>query len=295
MIERWTGPFLFGALPPGAIRHGARRLAATLIVLAALVAPMLPAAAQQSEGMDAGAAEDVAAGATIVRGDYDEGGAHVDWEAAVRDGQPIRFVEWRSYGADGHANVILSFYNGKLMHYAEQSQRRLDNASRGLVQRRLEMSFRDGTYSHGSKTVDGRTGEPDEADIRAAQAAAAEALRRVAVTKPAWQDSGRTQGGSNFSILSLPPPPGPSEESRRLAGEGEQIVFRCQDDSLFAILGAKADALVVAPPGADPVVLARQPQGARYDYLGNGWAAQRMGDELRLEQATGRAIRCSHE
>ncbi|HEX6957048.1 MAG TPA: hypothetical protein VF194_03610 [Ferrovibrio sp.] len=281
MIERWASPFR-------------NSVAATVLMAGLGLASPVFAQIQFGPTSDPGAGEDVEAGATIVRGHYEGDGAQTDWEAAIRDGQPERVVEWRSYGADGQANVIFNFYQGKLMHYAIDSQRRRAGAgqSDGLVSTEIELFFDQGRYSRGHKTVDGRAAQPNDEDVRTAQIQADAALQRVTVAKPAWQQT--QKGTTNFSMVTVPDTQGPSPETRRLAGEGEQIVFRCQDDSLFAILGAKADVLVVAPPGQDPAVLARQPRGSRYDYLGNGWAAERRGDDLRLEQVTGRAYLCHH-
>lgn len=289
MLDLWTRPFRRNSILP------------LLLVTFGLGLP----AAAPAQGLNVrdssitaepaaeGAAEDVTAGATIVRGRYNSAGSETEWEAAIRNGQPERIVEWRSYAEGGNANMIFSYYNGALMHYAEKSQRR--NAGAGpaasLVNVELELSFQQGRYSHGSKIVDNKVMEPNDTDIRTATEQAAAAMQRVSATRSAWGER-RQSGDTGFSMLQIPSSEPPAE-TRRLAGEGTQVVFRCQDDSLFAILGS-ADTLVVAPPGREPIVLSRQPRGARYDYLGNGWAASRRGDELRLEEASGRAFQCRH-
>jgi hypothetical protein len=281
MLDLWTKPM--------------RRFAGLSLILACA---WQATAAAQTEGLNVrdrssappaetlmeSPVEDITQGATIVRGRYAEAGSETEWEAAVRNGQPERIVEWRSFNEGGTANTIFNFYNGALMHYAERSQRR--NAAAGpageLVNVELDLSFQQGRYSHGSKVINGRVMEPSDTDIRIATEHAQAAMQRVSVTRSAWSE----RQGSAFSLVQIPEPSGPSADTRRLAGDGDQIVFRCQEESLFAILGS-ADTLVVAPPGKDPVVLARQPRGSRYDYLGNGWGAARRGDEL-----SGRAIFC---
>lgn len=266
-----------------------RNCAASLLICGMLVAPAI-AQAQASNGDTdiTGATEDVVAGATIVRGQYATGDKRAEWEAAIRDGQAERIVEWRNYGDLGSGNVVFSFHNGQLMHYAEQSERR--TAQGGFRRIELNLSFEDGRHSGGRKAIDGQPAPVEQQDIQTARAQADAAVKRVAVTRPAWQETGRSQTG--FSVMQVPAAPGPSPESRRLAGDGEQIVFRCANN-LFAILGSSADSLVVAPPGRDPVVLPRQARGGIYDYLGSGWAAQRRGDALQLQDTSGRAVLCT--
>ncbi len=266
-----------------------RDCAALLLVCGMLGLP--PAAQAQAMIADPetdGATEDVVAGATIVRGRYTAGENRAEWEAAVRDGKAERIVEWRDYGDLGSGNIVFSFHDGQLMHYAEQSERR--TAQGGFRRVELNLSFEDGRNSGGRKSIDGQPVPIDQQDIQTARAHADAAVKRVAVTRPAWQESGQTQTG--FSVMQVPTAPAPSAETRRLAGEGEQMVFRCADN-LFAILGSKGDSLVVAPAGRDPVVLPRQGRGGLYDYLGSGWAAQRRGDALQLQDTSGRAILCT--
>jgi hypothetical protein len=253
-----------------------------------------PAGAQtssQSEAADSeGAAEDVVAGAMIVRGTYTAGDNQTEWEAAIRDGKPERIVEWRNYADYGNGNVVFSFHDGALMHYAEQSERR--TAQGGFRRVELNLSFADGRQTGGRKSIDGQPAPVDQQDIQSARAQADAALQRVAVTRPAWQDTTRSEQGSSFAIMQTPAPSsGPDPQSQRLAGDGNNVIFRCADN-LFAILGSSADSLVVAPSGRDPVVLPRQPRGGLYDYLGGGWAAQRRGDLLQLQDTSGRALLC---
>lgn len=234
--------------------------------------------------------EDVMEGATIVRGKYSAGETNAEWEAALRNSKPERIAEWRDYGDNGNANVVFSFHNGDLMHYAEHGRRRGGQAGSmdGLRRVELNLSFSQGRYTGGRKTVDGIETEPSDAEIRGANLQALAALERLAVAKPAWQES---RQGTGFSIASIPQAPGPSAEARRLAGAGGEIVFRCSEQ-LVAVLGAAQDRLVVETQGRDPVTLQRQPPGHRYDYFGAGWGAQRSGEELRLEEASGRAMLC---
>ncbi|MEK9968672.1 MAG: hypothetical protein VW600_06025 [Ferrovibrio sp.] len=246
-----------------------------------------PAATSESEPADT---EDAAAGATIVRGKYAAGDTSAEWEAAIRGGKPERIAEWRDYGGNGSANLVFSFQNGDLMHYAEHGRRRGGQAGSMDGMRRIELnlSFSNGRYTGGKKTVDGIETEPTEAEIRAANVQALAALERLAVSKPAWQE---TRQGTGFSIASIPQAAGPSDEARQLAGLGGEIVFRCSD-TLVAVLGAAEDRLVVETHGRSPVMLQRQPPGQRYDYFGAGWGAQRSGEEIRLEEASGRAMVC---
>lgn len=234
--------------------------------------------------------EDVTAGATIVRGKYTAGDTNADWEAALRNGKPERIAEWRDYGDNGNANVVFSFHNGDLMHYAEHGRRRGGQAGSmdGLRRVELNLSFSNGRYTGGRKTVDGIETEPTDAEIRGANVQALAALERLAVAKPAWQDA---RQGTGFSIASIPQAAAPSAEARKLAGAGGEIVFRC-NEQLVAVLGAAQDRLVVETQGRDPVMLQRQPPGHRYDYFGAGWGAQRSGEEIRLEEASGRAMLC---
>lgn len=266
-----------------------RNCAALLLVCSMLgLSPAVQAQTVNADPDMAGSTEDVVAGATIVRGQYTAGDNQAEWEAAIRDGQPERIVEWRNYGDLGSGNIVLSFHDGQLMHYAEQSERR--TAQGGFRRVELNLSFEDGRHSGGRKSIDGQPVPVDQQDIQTARAQADAAVKRVAVTRPAWQERGQTQTG--FSMMQVPTDPAPSAETRRLAGEGEQKVFRCADN-LFAILGSTGDSLVVAPSGRDPVVLPRQARGGLYDYLGSGWAAQRRGDALQLQDTSGRAIVCT--
>lgn len=253
-----------------------------------------PASAQtdaQSQASDLdGATEDVVAGATIVRGQYASGDNNAEWEAAIRNGQPERIVEWRNYADYGSGNVIFSFHNGQLMHYAEQSERR--TAQGGFRRVELHLSFEEGRNTGGRKEIDGQPAPIDQQDIHLARAQADAALKRVAVTRPAWQETQRRDQGSSFAVMQVPAASEPSADTRRLAGEGDHTIFRCADN-LFAIVGATGDSLVVAPSGRDPVVLPRQARGGLYDYLGSGWAAQRRGDVLQLQDTSGRAILCN--
>lgn len=280
---------------PGPVRPAS--LLAAGFLLAGLLLPVsrpalaqLQAPVQPSEASEPADTEDVTEGATIVRGKHNAGETTVDWEAALRNGKPERIAEWRDYGGNGNANVVFSFHNGDLMHYAEQGRRRGGQAGSmdGLRRVELNLSFSNGRYTGGRKTVDGIETEPTDAEIRGANVQALAALERLAVAKPAWQESRQTTG---FSIASIPRPGGPSVEARRLAGAGGEIVFRCSD-TLFAVLGAAQDRLVVETQGRDPVTLQRQTAGQRYDYFGAGWGAQRSGEELRLEEASGRAMLC---
>lgn len=264
---------------------GGLLLAGSLLVAAPSVRAQAPA--QDSVPADT---EDVMEGATIVRGKYTAGETNADWEAALRKGKPERIAEWRDYGDNGNANVVFSFHNGDLMHYAEHGRRRGGQAGSmdGLRRIELNLSFSNGRFTGGSKTVDGIETEPTDAEIRGANVQALAALERLAVAKPAWQDS---RPGTGFSIASIPQAAGPSAEARKLAGAGGEIVFRCSDQ-LVAVLGAAQDRLVVETQGRDPVTLQRQPPGHRYDYFGAGWGAQRSGEEIRLEEASGRAMLC---
>lgn len=275
------------------------RLAGFALLLAGLG---MPAAAQTSSPANSspnppagtaeqmlGETEDVAAGATIVRGSYTAGDVSTEWEAALKDGKPERIAEWRSYGDFGNANVVFSFHNGELMHYGEHGRRRGGQAGSmdGFRRIELSLSFTGGRFRDGFKTVDGIETEPGEAEIRAAQLQANAALERLASARPAWQSAGQS---TSFSITSVPES-GPSAEARQLAGAGGEIVFRCSD-TLHVVLGAAEDRLVVETRDRPPVTLRRQPSGARYDYFGAGWGAERSGEEIRLEEASGRAFIC---
>lgn len=267
---------------------------AVLLLSAALLAAPGAAHAQMLAQVPAGdqtgdGTEDVTDGATIVRGRYTAGEIKADWEAAVQKGKPERIAEWRDYGQNGNANVIFSFHNGDLMHYGEHGQRRGGQAGSvdGMRKVELSLSFSQGRYTGGKKTVDGIETEPTEAEIRGANIQALAALERLAGSKSAWQET----RGAGFSMTSIPQPAPASPEARRLAGEGGEIVFRCSD-TLHAVLGAAQDRLVVETAGRDPVVLQRQQPGARYDYFGAGWGAERSGEELRLQDASGRGQLC---
>ncbi|MFN3399533.1 MAG: hypothetical protein ACK4Z4_04265, partial [Ferrovibrio sp.] len=273
------------------------RLAAQTVVLVAgaalaLASPLRAQTPPQPATTESVPAEieDVTEGATIVRGKYTAGETSADWEAALRNGKPERIAEWRDYGGNGNGNVVFSFHNGDLMHYAEHGRRRGGQAGAmdGLRRIELNLSFSNGRYASGRKTVDGIETEPTEAEIRGANVQALAALERLAVAKPAWQES---RQGTGFSITSIPQAAGPSAEARRLAGAGGEIVFRCTEQ-LVAVMGAAQDRLVVETQGRDPVTLQRQQPGHRYDYFGAGWGAQRSGEDLRLEEASGRAILC---
>lgn len=267
-----------------------RNCAALLLVCGMLGLPYaVQAQVSDTDPAMAGNTEDVVAGAIIVRGQYTAGDSRAEWEAAVRNGQAERIVEWRNYGDLGSGNIVFSFHNGQLMHYAEQTERR--TAQGGFRRVELNLSFEDGLHSGGRKSIDGQLVPVDQQDIQTARAQADAAVKRVGITRPAWQETGRSQQETGFSVIQVPSA-APSEETRRLAGEGEQVVFRCADN-LFAIIGSKGDSLVVAPPGRDPVVLPRQGRGGMYDYLGSGWAAQRRGDALQLQDTSGRAILCT--
>ena len=282
-------------MPMPSPRADAPRLAGLAMIRMAIGGLMLVAAlpAQaQTPAPDTPPAdtEDVMEGATIVRGKYTAGETNADWEAALRSGKPERIAEWRDYGDNGNANVVFSFHNGDLMHYAEHGRRRGGQAGSMDGQRRIELnlSFSQGRYTGGRKTVDGIETEPTDAEIRGANVQALAALERLAVAKPAWQD---VRQGTGFSIASIPQAAAPSAEARKLAGAGGEIVFRC-NDQLVAVLGAAQDRLVVETQGRDPVTLQRQSPGQRYDYFGAGWGAQRSGEEIRLEEASGRAMLC---
>lgn len=268
------------------------RLASFVLLLASLGIPAAaqtnPPASDPAEQMP-GDTEDVAAGATIVRGRYTAGDASAEWEAALKDGKPERIAEWRSYGDFGNANVVFSFHNGELMHYGEHGRRRGGQAGSmdGFRRVELNLSFAGGRFSDGFKTVDGIETEPGEAEVRAAQLQAKAALERLATARPAWQGAGQS---TSFSITSVPAS-GPSAEARQLAGAGGEIVFRCSD-ALHVVLGAAEDRLVVETRDRPPVTLRRQPSGARYDYFGAGWGAERRGEEIRLEEASGRSLIC---
>ncbi len=274
------------------IRRAAQ--AALLLVGAAMTvaSPLQAQTPSQPAATDSVPAEteDVTEGATIVRGKYTAGETSADWEAALRNGKPERIAEWRDYGGNGNGNVVFSFHNGDLMHYAEHGRRRGGQAGAmdGLRRIELNLSFSNGRYTSGRKTVDGIETEPTEAEIRGANVQALAALERLAVAKPAWQES---RQGTGFSIASIPQAAGPSAEARKLAGAGGEIVFRCTEQ-LVAVMGAAQDRLVVETQGRDPVTLQRQPPGHRYDYFGAGWGAQRSGEDLRLEESSGRAILC---
>ncbi len=275
-----------------AVRRAAQ--AALLLVVGAAVVLAAPLRAQTPPASDPVPAEteDVTEGATIVRGKYTAGETSADWEAALRNGKPERIAEWRDYGGNGNGNgnVVFSFHNGDLMHYAEHGRRRGGQAGAmdGLRRIELNLSFSNGRYTSGRKMVDGIETEPTEAEIRGANVQALAALERLAVAKPAWQES---RQGTGFSMTSIPQASGPSAEARKLAGAGGEIVFRCTEQ-LVAVMGAAQDRLVVETQGRDPVTLQRQPPGHRYDYFGAGWGAQRSGEDLRLEEASGRAILC---
>jgi len=233
--------------------------------------------------------EDMTEGATIVRGKYTAGDAKADWEAALQKGKPERIAEWRDYGENGNANVVFTFHNGDLMHYGEHGRRRGGQAGSMDGFRKIEMnlSFANGRYTGGRKTVDGIETEPSESEIRGANLQALQALERLATVKPAFQENRQT----GFSIASIPQPAAPSAEARKLAGEGGEIVFRCSD-TLHAVIGAAQNRLVVETAGRDPVVLQRQQPGARFDYFGAGWGAERSGEDLRLTESNGRAQLC---
>lgn len=263
-------------------------LAGTLLVATPLQA-QTPSPAPATDSVPADT-EDVMEGATIVRGKYNTGDTSADWEAALRNGKPERIAEWREYGGNGNANVVFSFHNGDLMHYAEHGRRRGGQAGSmdGLRRVDLNLSFSNGRYTGGRKTVDGIETEPTDAEIRGANVQALAALERLAVAKPAWQDSRQSTG---FSIASIPQAVTPSAEARKLAGAGGEIVFRCTEQ-VVAVMGDAQDRLVVETQGRDPVTLQRQSPGHRYDYFGAGWGAQRNGEDLRLEEASGRAMLC---
>ena len=264
-----------------------------LLAAALLLAPLglAPAtlAQPQPAPIDADGTEDMTEGATIVRGRYTAGDLNADWEAALQKGKPERIAEWRDYGEKGSANVVFTFHNGELMHYGEHGRRRGGQAGSidGFRRVDLSLSFAQGRFTGGRKTVDGIESEPTEAEIRGANLQAVAALERLATVKPAFQEN--RQAG--FSIASIPQPAGPSAEARRLAGEGGEIVFRCSD-TLYAVLGAAEDRLVVETVGRDPVMLQRQQPAARFDYFGAGWGAERRGEDLRLLEASGRTELC---
>lgn len=243
----------------------------------------------QTQASEPADTEDMTDGATIVRGKYTAGETNAEWEAAVRNGKPERIAEWRDYGGNGNANVVFSFHNGDLMHYAEHGRRRGGQAGSmdGLRRVELNLSFSQGKFTGGKKTIDGIETEPTDAEIRGANVQALAALERLAVTKPAWQENRQV----GFSMPVVPQPAGPSTEARRLAGAGGEIIFRCSDQ-LYAVLGSAQDRLVVETQGREPVTLQRQAVGQRYDYFGAGWGAQRSGEEIRLEEASGRAMLC---
>jgi len=288
MSNRNSGPDCSVSLRKAKLVTGGL-LAAGLLFAAMppVFAQTLHAPAQASEPADT---EDVTEGATIVRGNYTAGETSADWEAAIRKGKPERIAEWRSYGDNGSANVVFSFHNGDLMHYAEHGRRRGGQAGSmdGLRRVELNLSFSNGRFTGGKKTVDGIETEPTEAEIRGANVQALSALERLAASKSAWQE---TRPGTSFSVTSIPQAAGPSAEARQLAGAGGEIVFRCSE-TLVAVLGAAEDRLVVETQGRSPVTLQRQPPGQRYDYFGAGWGAQRSGEEIRLEEASGRAMLC---
>ena len=266
-------------------------MAGGLLLAASLLVAVPPAHAQaQAQETPPADTEDVMEGATIVRGKYTAGETNADWEAALRSGKPERIAEWRDYGDNGNANVVFSFHNGDLMHYAEHGRRRGGQAGSmdGLRRIELNLSFTQGKFTGGKKTVDGIETEPTDAEIRGANVQALAALERLAVAKPAWQE---VQKGTGFSIASIPQAAAPSAEARKLAGAGGEIVFRC-NEQLVAVLGAAQDRLVVETQGRDPVTLQRQSPGQRYDYFGAGWGAQRSGEEIRLEESSGRAMLC---
>jgi hypothetical protein len=268
--------------------------ARTLTVLAVLL--LVPLALAEADSVWAQPAvpvedgtEDMTEGATIVRGRYTAGELNVDWEAALQKGKPERIAEWRDYGDKGSANVVFTFHNGDLMHYGEHGRRRGGQAGSmdGFRRVELSLSFAQGRFTGGRKTVDGIESEPTDTEIRGANLQALAALERLATVKPAFQENRQT----GFSIASVPQPAGPSAEARKLAGEGGEIVFRCSD-KLYAVLGAAEDRLVVETVGRDPVTLQRQQVGARFDYFGAGWGAERRGEELRLLEASGRTELC---
>jgi hypothetical protein len=277
------------------IRLAAKAAACGLVLAGILLAAAPPLQAQATPPAPAtdsvpADTEDVMEGATIVRGKYNTGETSADWEAALRNGKPERIAEWREYGDNGNANVVFSFHNGDLMHYAEHGRRRGGQAGSmdGLRRVELNLSFSNGRYTGGRKTVDGIETEPTDAEIRGANVQALAALERLAVAKPAWQDSRQSTG---FSIASIPQAATPSAEARKLAGAGGEIVFRCTEQ-VVAVMGDAQDRLVVETQGRDPVTLQRQSPGHRYDYFGAGWGAQRNGEDLRLEEASGRAMLC---
>jgi len=251
---------------------------------------VLPAFAQAA---DPGATEDVTAGSKTVRGHYRVGDTQADWEAAVNGGKVERIVEWRDYGEYGNANIVFDFYNGQLMHYGERSQRRGGQAGAADSFRRvsLNLNFSGDRFVSGTKTIDGIDTELDDPDIKGALVQSKAALERVAATRSAWQ--GGDQGGSSFSMQSIPVPadPGPSDEARRLAGGAGLIDFRC-DTGLHVLLGPAEDRMVVEKAGQPPVVMEKQPRGARYDYMGQGWGAERRGDDLKLDQLGGPSVFC---
>ncbi|WP_341703091.1 hypothetical protein [Ferrovibrio sp.] len=273
-----------------------RRLPILLLaVLLAAPAALQSARAQdrQVQGSDPGATEDAVAGSKTVRGHYRAGEIQADWEAAVRNGRVERIVEWRDYGAYGNANVVFNFFGGRLMHYGESSQRRAGQAGTADSFRRvsLNLNFAAGRFTSGTKTVDGIDTELDEADITGAVAQSRAALQRLEDIRSAWAGDGRG-GTTHFSLQSLPQPePGPTAEARRLAGGGGLVAFRC-DNGLNILLGSSGDRLVVDGKGMLPVVLHRQPRGARYDYMSPDWGAERQGDTIRLSHLGVPSVYC---
>lgn len=279
---------------------GAAVLGAWIVIggAAARAGDILPSGMAGSEPgapSDPGATEDVTAGSKTVRGHYRVGDIQADWEAAVRNGKVERIVEWRDYGEYGNANIVFDYFSGQLMHYGERSQRRGGQAGAADSFRRvsLNLNFANGKFVSGTKTVDGIDTELDDPDISGALAQSRAALDRVLATRSSWQGDGRGdgQGGSSFSLQSMPAPDGlPSDAARRLAGDG-LVDFRC-DTGLHVLIGSADDRMVVDRSGEQPVVLEKQPPGNTYDYMGNGWGAQRRGDTIKLDRQGGPSLFC---
>jgi hypothetical protein len=231
----------------------------------------------------------------VVRGHYEAGELRADWEAMVEGGKPVRIAEWRRYGEHGDASVVFDFHQGDLMHYGERGRRVAGQAgvADGYRKISLNLNFSQGRYASGRKQVDGIDTEPDEQEIQAAQAQAQAALQRLAGTRSAWGESGKVATGTvGFSRHGGPASPKPPVDRTR---PGE-VAFRCSE-GLRVVLGAgtgrQADSLIVEQEGKPPVPLLRQPPSGRYEYLGQGWAATRFAETIRLDSAGGQAWDCN--
>lgn len=265
-------------------------IAKTTLAVLLGVAILVLSPVAQAQGQDADAEADNAP--LVVRGHYEAGELRADWEAMVEEGKPARIAEWRRYGDHGDASVVFDFHRGDLMHYGERGRRVAGQAgvADGYRKISLHLNFSQGRFVSGRKQVDGIDTEPDEPEIQAAQAQAQAALQRLAATRSAWGERGTVSTSFSRHGGATAAPPPPAERTR----PGE-IAFRCSE-GLRVVLGAgtgrQSDSLIVEQNGKPPVPLLRQPPDGRYEYLGLGWAASRIGEAIRLDSASGQAWEC---